>query len=300
MPTYQAQIRPLDEFTARMESDFDTILRDEFRSKGYNPDVITEKDELRFAYFSTCSRRVTTKPRTVHTPQNFQVDDSVAAGFDELVRKFENGENVNPHLSRSIDSIDSKDKLFYDWGINHFHLGTQMDGNGFIQRTGPLVFAMVKQNDVYIIKIDNHGTWTNKDLIEIIDSNWPELISHSRVEGMFETDFDSNEIKHLRNANINVGITLPNGHGYISIGGGIQTSGVSSLAVMASNSLLHKFRDYYNALQGKIDLVADEEFVTTNGTMIEIGLKREGNVIYLYTPDFQWQTQVLTFPGLPT
>ncbi len=66
MTKIKAELRPEKEFIEQLRSDFDSILREELRYKGYNPDVITDIADLAIAYGSLKARRVESKPRTVH------------------------------------------------------------------------------------------------------------------------------------------------------------------------------------------------------------------------------------------
>lgn len=299
MTDYIAELKPENEFVSQLLSDFEAILRDELRNHGYDPDAITDQTLLIAAYGSLCARRVVSKPRTVHINNDIAVPENMKEGFDSLMDKFRNGADVNPHLSRFSAKTDSNDMLFYDWNISHFHLGTSIESDGFIKRTGPLAYAVVKENDVYIIDVLEHGNWSEISLISIIDSQWPELIAGSRVQGTFEMVPTSDDIRDFRNAHVNVGITLPNGHSYISIGGGFTTSGHSALSIMEANRLHHYFRDLRRQLDGKMKLNADDEYIAKNGKQIDVRLKRVSNDLILYTPNLKWEGKILDFRPLP-
>ena len=104
-------------------------------------------------------------------------------GLKLLVQKFENGEDVSPHLSKGATSPAEFDGLLYDWGIYHFHLGETIDNQtGRIKRTGPVLFAKIDDENVYCINIYCHGKnvqqpWTKQDLLKIIHNNWPQTIA---------------------------------------------------------------------------------------------------------------------------
>lgn len=48
--------------------------------------------------------------------------------------------------------------------------------NGFVNRTGPVLFARFDEQNAYLINVWSHGNWTNQDMIRIIHNNWPESI----------------------------------------------------------------------------------------------------------------------------
>ena len=60
-----------------------------------------------------------------------------------------------------------------DWGLHHLHLTTEMESDGFVKRTGDLLFAAFTDDDAYLIGIYPHGSWALKDLIEIVVRDWP-------------------------------------------------------------------------------------------------------------------------------
>lgn len=44
----------------------------------------------------------------------------------------------------------------YDWGIHHLYLGETFSAPGYVKRTGPVLFAVFRKNDVYFIDIIDH------------------------------------------------------------------------------------------------------------------------------------------------
>lgn len=302
MADFKPTFRPKNEFVEQLQSDFDLILRDELRSKGYDPDVITDQADLVIAYDSMRARRVESRPRRVHINPDLVVSPDVKAGFDMLIDKFRLGADVNPHLSRLSATIGSLDPLFYDWRINHFHLGTVFDADGFVRRTGPVAFAVVNTDDVYIVNIGAHGTWTDIALLEVIDTNWPEVIADSRVDGTYETIDGvpgNDKIKVFRKARINTVNTLSNGHSYLAVGGGYSLNGMSSLAVMDHNRLMRGFNDLYGELANKLSVSDDGQYVARYGTTVNVRLKRSGDDLMLYFEHLNGEIKYLKFAPLP-
>lgn len=220
----KATLPPIQEFIEKLSEDLCQIIRDEVTQKGlacptFDVEPQKNRHSLIAAYCSMLGRRVPQAKRRVHLSTSLSIPDEVTTGFELLVRKFENGEDVNPHLNKFSAKLDKNDQLLYDWGINHFHLGTALEPSGFIQRSGPIAYAIVKENDVYIITVAEHGHWSDKDLLEIVDANWPALIAVWKIEGEWDVNFSSEEIGKLRKCGITSGIKLANGNSYISPGG---------------------------------------------------------------------------------
>ncbi len=299
----EATLPPLSDFVEQLAEDLCQIIRDEVVQKGFicpTFDVDPQKNRhaLIAAYCGMLGRRVSQSNRRVHLSPSLSVPDEVAEGFNLLVRKFENGEDVNPHLNKFSAKLDKNDQLLYDWGINHFHLGTTLDHSGFIQRTGPIVYAIVKENDVYIITVSEHGHWADKDLLEIVDANWPELIATWKIDGEWEVDFSSDDIGKLRKGGICCGIKLANGNSYISPGGGINCAGGSVLAVLEANKMYHRFKNLYKIIKGKIYLDPNDAYFKNFGSQINIRLKRQDKDLYLYIDQLKWELRWLKFHNL--
>lgn len=93
-----------------------------------------------------------------------------------LENKITNGESLFPHQSKSVSNLTSEDCLLYSWSIHHFHLGETLEIGGFIKRTGPVLFAYVTDDAFYMIDIKQHGTWSDKGLLQTLYENWPSLL----------------------------------------------------------------------------------------------------------------------------
>lgn len=299
MNQYKAEILPVKAFTEKLKTDFASILREELIRHGYELGNIIESDKVVIAYHTLFARRVKSRPRKIHTPSEFEVngDESIRDGYANLKNKFLNGDDVNPHLSTLTTKLDKADKMFFDWGINHFHLGIELMENGFVKRTGPIAYAVVRENDVYIVTIDDHGNWSNKDLLTVIDCEWPDLIQHARVDGTFECDFDSDEISNLRNANVNVGITLENGHSYMSTGGGYMTDGSWATAVHCLIDLNKLFQNIHKKLDNA--LMIDEDYINHYGKHVDFELIKEGEHIYLVSTRINFKHKILHLDSFP-
>jgi hypothetical protein len=65
------------------------------------------------------------------------------------------------------------DLLISDWGLHHLHLTSEMEADGFVKRTGDLLFAAFTDDDAYLIGIYPHGSWALHELVEILVREWP-------------------------------------------------------------------------------------------------------------------------------
>lgn len=225
------------------------LYRTELLEVGYDTVTITDNRQLLISYYTIKKRLIPQYPRQVHYANNFTCPTPLQNGLDLLKYKFERGMDLRPHLSKTVNQINSEDKLLYSWNIHHFHLGEIITEDGFIQRTGDVLFAVVTPCDVYFLCIMGHNNWSNMELVQIIHNNWPELISDFKVEGEFGDIFNSQDVVKLRNANINVGITMKDGTGYLPMGMGLTGAGHSVQATLDSICEINRIKRLERAIQ---------------------------------------------------
>lgn len=168
----------------------------------------------------------------------------IRLGLEQFIKKAESGQSLKPHLSKKSDDPDYKDLMFYDWEVFHFHLGTNSNPNhnGFVKRTGELLFAIADSNTarMYLIDIHPHrGGFTNQDLLRIVKNNWAKILDSHTLNRVIELpfNFSDNDIDSLRKAGINPMLQIPDGPVLLSMGGGITTAGTSRLNIMDADSI---------------------------------------------------------------
>lgn len=164
--------------------------------------------------------------------------------FDEIVRKAETGEALTPHLSRLFLETNFHDPLLNDWGIHHLHLGKNVERDGFVERTGPLLFVFVTQDVFHVLCIRPHkGAWTDEALLEVLLFNWPHLLAPFEVRGIGAGEPTSAADRaKLRKAGVQVLTTLSNGKCYAPPGGGVNTAGSNVRLVMQHDRIIKRLR----------------------------------------------------------
>lgn len=173
---------------ATVQSDFYTdlgdILRQTLTRDGYAPAPAADPHEVFCRFFNYRKRAVSSTSRKVEESATFAVPPPEAAGYAALKQKFETGADVRPHLSTRLTDLDYNDALLNDWGIHHFHLGTSLQANGFVTRTGPLLFARVLDDRVLCIQVLSHGSYADEDLLQLWYQNWPDTLARYRLKGL--------------------------------------------------------------------------------------------------------------------
>ena len=159
------------------------------------------------------------------------IPQEITLGLQQFIDKAESGQDLTPHLSIKINKPGYKDLMFYDWGVFHFHLGTNPHPNrqGFLKRTKDLLFAIADSDTatMYLIDILPH-LFTNQDLLRILEENWPEILDPYTTRGVaLPYDASDKDIDTLRGAGIDPILKTPGGRVLTPMGGGITSAGNS-------------------------------------------------------------------------
>ena len=202
-------------------------------SLGYSISVDLPASETCHRYLTLQRRLVSSRPRPIFKAMEFTCPPELNAGLAALERKINGGEDLRPHLSRRLADLDIQDMLHNDWGIHHLHLGIKQESDGFVERTGPVLFARFSSTAAYLISVRKHGSWACQDFIRVIHRNWPETISRYRLLGAVSLakQTSDEDIAMLRKAAINVPIQVEPRAIYMAIGGGYSTTKTNAKVV---------------------------------------------------------------------
>lgn len=212
-------------------------LRRELTAAGYPAQNPGDQREVCLQYFNYQKRRVDVRPRAVLESVQFVVPPDVQVGYTALKAKMQNGDDLRPHLSRLLARLNYDDPMLNDWGVHHFHLGTVIEGDGFVDRTGPLLYARVLPDRILCLQILAHQNWTNRDLIETWHTNWPDTLAPYRLPAdiVAPPNPTEQELQRLRRAHVNTHVQVPDGTNYAPPGSGATTSGVAVDVAMTCN-----------------------------------------------------------------
>ena len=194
-------------------------------------------------YFENERRRISQAKRSVRM-SNFLLGSTEygthKVAIDNLKKIAESGGELTPYQSKSISQFEYSEFLLFDWGIQHLHLGPHQTGAKFADRTGPLLFAIFGNAEAYFISVLGHGKWAELDLLNIVDSEWPNLIKPFVLPVLDINPVPTAaETLELRKAGINVLQKLASGKIINAPGGGVTTARTSTLAMMEAQNLAH-------------------------------------------------------------
>ena len=114
--------------------------------------------------------------------------------------------------------------------MHHFHLGSETDKDGFVKRSGHLLFAIVAPLDAYFVDVRPHPPpggveWVSQELLRIVHSNWPELIEANVLHSVCGSELTDGEMHELRRKNVNYAMDI-DGKAIAPLLGGLAGDGV--------------------------------------------------------------------------
>ena len=198
-------------------------------------------------------RVINPKPRNIHFPSTFECPDDYKKGLNILIHKMNNGEDLLPHMSRDITNAKKKDDMLNDWGIQHLHLGENVDPNKpyLIEGRNLVLYCYVDDLNVYALAVARHGLWAKDYIFEILASNFPKVIEKFKMIGIEPGDtFSSKDRSKLRKA----GASIPsifNNEVYVPPGGGAVCSGDSLNAVTSLDKRMMYCYGYQNFIKNE-------------------------------------------------
>jgi hypothetical protein len=234
----------MNNITMDFFGDLVDIMRYELDAAGYKLNGKETPDEICMRYRRVTRRGVRPAIRKVLVSREFLRPPHHQAGFDLIKAKSEKGEDLKPHQTRLLKRADTDDDLLKDWGIHHFHLGTTIEADGYVNRDDALLYARVTNDTLFCIQVLDHDAFTDQQLLQILHDNWPDSITHWRVQGLSVNDrFSAQEIRVVRKKGAQLFIAVADGTVYAPIGGGISSSTASVLDVVGCDRLKKLCRD---------------------------------------------------------
>lgn len=264
--------------------DWVAYLRSELDAFGYNTTQMTTPESVVHTFLNLTKRLVRPTPRKVLKAKAFSCPSNLEAGLSEVERKILAGGDISTHLSRLLRNPTFNDPLLNHWDIHHVHLGTTVESDGFVTRTGPVLFARFDDENAYFIDVLPHGSWSLQRLVEELHDNWPESIRQFRLNGVISLarSVSDDDVKTLRKRNVNTMVDLGGGNVYTPIGGGYSTSGLSTNVVIQSDLCLSRLREMQKAVIDNISTIAAkaEEKGLSFPESPQFGLQIEGGKLF--------------------
>lgn len=264
------------------------FLRKSLIEVGYSPSK--NQEDVSIQYFNLLRRMIPVRPRKVHIAKEFTCPPELQLVLDLIIEKVKQGVDLGPYLSKRIVDLDYDDDLLNDWDIYHLHLGTNLDSNGFVNRTGPVLFARFDEQNAYLINVWSHGNWTNQDMIRIIHNNWPESIEDYRLKEVtrLNQSVTDRDIQIARKAHSMLLIELEPGIVYAPPGMGLTSAGTGIEVVRVSDYYADLMRTYEDVIRDNIaELIEMVKAEGGNpGDKLSFVLKIEVRKIFVYEMNY--------------
>ena len=250
--------------------------------------LILERSQ--YLYFNAVRRRITPCLRKLIRSSEFSCPPELTGGLEDFEKKVRSGQDITAHSSRSLKETAYNDNLLNDWGIHHFHLGQVLENDGFLSRTGPVLFALVTDTDFFEINVYQHGNWSNLDIVEIVHANWPDVIERYRLKGVVGLTVipDSETVKNFRNMHMNTMLQMKDGTVYASLGGGYMTDGTSTEAVMDAGRHMRAIKAWEDWMRSNTDKLIDK--LRGSGVdetkSLAVRLEMDGESVYIVCPEY--------------
>ena len=216
-----------------LKKDLESFMEKQMRKMNIPP---SGTRSIMYEYFNTQKRVIFETPRKVVYSREFQCPEEYQEALSQFEQSAREGKNLNTYLSDQIRKPEKSDDLLNDWNIYHFHLTKRFREDGFAKRSDYQIFAWVTADCIYMIQIYPHKEahlYTKKELLKIIEENWPELLKPHHIQGAvrLSVQLDDEQYGVLRDAHATSFVELGENKVYGLIGGGYMSDGSSGEAV---------------------------------------------------------------------
>lgn len=245
---------------ADFKSDWHDQLLEQMRSIWGDQVEEIKRDELPFRFFDSLRRDISPRPRRIEIADNFVCPAGFENGWKNLQKKIEAGESLKPHQSKAHRSISNQDGLLDDWGVHHFHLGIKPHPlfPDLVERTPPVIFALVTDEIFYAINTYEHQGWASTEIVEALHQNWPDAIHRYVVQGVPSDPMTESERTTVRKKRANCVVTVEDGTVYGPLGGLVSASGMTVEAVMRTDAFHKEIESFQHAVEESVEQIVSQ------------------------------------------
>lgn len=217
-------------------------------------------------------RIIDKRPRIALEASGLSVPQIYQSAYQEIISDIENGSDLKKYQSRNLKKLDYDDDMLSHWGIQHFHLGQIIEDDGYVKRSGDLLFIHFAETNAHILGFFNHGAWVDLEIIEILHENWPQELAVFRSESN-TTHLTESDYKALRKKNANANVTVQDGTEYLNPGMGVTANGAPFCAVLNSDKMIFMFNRAFELIRENIVLILESDHEQRTSETITIGIE---------------------------
>lgn len=178
-----------------------------------------------------------------------EINNDLINVINIIKMEFENGIDVNPRLSKSLEQISFNDKLLNDWNIYHLHLSNHKNNKEyyFYDRTSQLLFIYLTNSTAYFLDIcDEHKNnpviFSQQKLLKIIDDNWHDLLSKYCLNEIVSVDVKDDLNRAIARDKNTFYFETINGKVYLPPGGGLTSAGTSQRCLKITDDIINEIK----------------------------------------------------------
>ena len=259
-----------------------------------------EKDVSYIAEFYNLIERIPVpRPRKILKAKNFSCPKELQKNLEVLENKIVKGESITNYLSKKIIDAHFSDSMLYDFGITHLHLGKEENSKdeAFVERTGKILYCVLKDDDAYFLTIDDHKKWSDIRFIEIMKDNFPELLEKHKIEGLeLGREITNEERENLHKHNI-ISVLQIDKEMFTPIGGGVTMNGLSLRGMLNAINQL-RFFDYLEKEAQAIYNDNKESIISETGNIedLEFHFSDFDNPLFLYDKNNGYKIDIIWNP----
>lgn len=176
--------------------------------------------------------------------------------LQDIEKKLKTAQPLTCYMSKHIKATATKksDFMLKNWNIYHLHLH---------QKSKNLLFMVIERDTAYFVDIKPHprgAEWYDRNLLEIIDRNWPQLLMY--YPGAVSITAIPNEQMHDILKNKLVGVEI-NDKVVFPTNFGVAFSGDSNYAVAKVNGIFNQLREWEKYLKENEEQIREDVFNAT-------------------------------------
>jgi hypothetical protein len=214
--------------------------------------------------------------RVVKEPHDLVIPPEHAAAYQEIVSDIQAGNTLKKYQSRRLKDLHYDDDMLSHWGIQHLHLGRELEEDGFVKRFGDLLFVHFTKDHAHVLGFFNHSSWCDSDLIEIMHNNWPNQLIVCKTNS--DNGCTDTEIAVLRKKNGNCNVVVSDGTEYLPPGMGVTANGSPVNAVLNSQRVIHMFNQEFEVIKANITQILQSDPEKRECDNASIGLIMDSSI----------------------
>ncbi|MFQ2289904.1 hypothetical protein ACK323_00120 [Aeromonas enteropelogenes] len=217
-------------------------------------------------------RIIEKRARLVFESKELSIPKEHKIAYEGIIESIKVGECLKKYQSRKLKNLHYDDDMLSHWGIQHFHLSLGVERDGFVTRTGELLFIHFSAHEAHILGVFDHSSWCDLSLIQIMHDNWPNQLAIFKINSNV-TPLTISDYKTLRKKHYNVNVTVSDGTEYLCPGMGVTANGAPLHAVFNSNKVIFMFNQYFEFIKANIEHILESDPSKRNSETVTIGME---------------------------